>query len=124
MRIVAFCAVAVVSCGLLVSCDGSRAEDGGKPKYTIKEVMLKAHKSGLMKKAVLGTATPDEKKELCDYYVEMAKNAPPKGDADSWKQKTEALIRAAREVQAGKPGAGPAFRKAVDCDNCHNVHKE
>jgi hypothetical protein len=123
MRIVAYCVLAGAMLGSLACNDASRADDDGKPKYTVKEVMLKAHKSGLMKKAILGTATAAEKTQLVDLYVEMAKNEPAKGTAESWKQKTETLIRAARDVEAGKAGAGVAFREAVDCENCHKAHK-
>ena len=39
----------------------AQAGDAKAPKYTIKEVMTKAHKDGLMKKVVEGQASPEEK---------------------------------------------------------------
>jgi hypothetical protein len=108
----------------LLACDKKPLSDeNDKPKHTIKEIMALAHKKGLMKKAILGTATADEKKALVDYYIDLARSEPTKGGAESWKEKTTALVKAARDVEAGKPGAGVALRKAVDCDTCHGVHK-
>jgi hypothetical protein len=109
--------------GPLACMNGPGAEETDKPKHTTKEVMILAHKSGLMKKAILGTASADEKKELTALYVDLSKNEPAKGSAESWKEKTKALVAAAKDVEAGKPGAGPALRKAVDCDTCHKAHK-
>ena len=98
--------------------------DGGDvPKHSVKEIMVLAHKKGLVKKAILGTATAGEKHELTDLYVDLAKNSVSKGSAESWKEKTTALVQAAKDVEAGKPLSGAALRKAVDCDTCHNAHK-
>jgi hypothetical protein len=108
----------------LLACNSEPPPDGtDKPKHNIKEIMALAHKKGLMKKAILGTATAEEKKALVEFYIDLAKNEPTKGNAESWKEKTAALVKAARDVEAGKPGAGLALRKAVDCDTCHNAHK-
>jgi hypothetical protein len=117
------CMTAAIVLGLLACKNETPADGSDKAKHTIKEVMALAHKSGLMKKAVLGTATDDERKNLTELYVDLAKNEPTKGSAESWKEKTTALVKAARDVEARKPGAGVAFRRAVDCDTCHKDHK-
>ena len=105
------------------ACNNQSGPDGGKPRHTIKEIMQTAKKKDLIKKAVMGTASTSEKTELTDLLVDLSKNQPPKGSLDSWNAKTTKLVSAARDVEAGKPGAGPAFRQAIDCDSCHNVHK-
>jgi hypothetical protein len=100
----------------------SRGEEN-KPKHDIKEIMTLAHKKGLAKKVIDGKASADEKKELVDLYADLGKNAPPKGDAESWKEKSTAVVKAAKDVEAGKPGAQAALKKAINCAGCHNAHK-
>jgi hypothetical protein len=123
MRYRVYALAGVLSLGLLACSNGPQADDNGRPKHTIKQIMNLAHKSGLMKKAILGAATPAEKKELVDLYGELSADLPEKGNPESWKQLTTALVQAAKDVEAGKPGSGPALRKAVDCDTCHKLHK-
>ena len=94
-----------------------------KPKFTIKEVMKTNHKSGLMKKAAEGKATEAELKTLVANYEALAANKPPKGDEAAWKEKTAALLAAAKDVAAGKEGAGAALMKAYNCMACHSAHK-
>ena len=48
---------------------------------------------------------------------------PTKGDAESWKEKTGALVDAAKAVEEGKEGATKDLKKAMDCKACHTVHK-
>ncbi len=98
------------------------AEDE-KPKHTTKEVMKLAHKGGLMKKVVDGKATDAEKKQLVELYTSMAGNKPPKGDAEAWKEKTDAVVAAAKAAAEGKEGAGPLLQKATNCMGCHSAHK-
>ncbi|HVX13221.1 MAG TPA: hypothetical protein VHC22_18695 [Pirellulales bacterium] len=99
------------------------ADDDEKPKYTIKEVMKKAHKDGLMKKLADGGGTKADAEELLDLYKAMAKNKAPKGDAESWKTKTKALVDAAQNVVDDKPGARAELMKAANCAECHKAHK-
>ncbi len=65
----------------------AQAGDAKAPKYTIKEVMTKAHKDGLMKKVVEGQASPEEKAELLDLYLSLVEQDPPKGDAKAFHEK-------------------------------------
>jgi hypothetical protein len=101
----------------------SGADD--KPKYTIKEVMQKAHKGPLLKKVLSGKASQDEKDELVIGYTALSLNKPPRGEAADWKEKTEALISAAKAV--GKDDkdkqALAKLKKASNCKACHDQHK-
>jgi hypothetical protein len=123
MRYCVYVLAGALSLGLLACSNGPQAEGNGRPKHTVKQIMKLAHKSGLMKQAILGAATDAEKKELVNLYVELSSESPEKGTAESWKQLTAALLQAAKDVEAGRPGSGPALRKAVDCDTCHKLHK-
>lgn len=90
---------------------------------TIKDVMKTCMKGGLCKKVAGGKASDAEKKKLHDLFVAMAKCKPPKGDEDSWKEKTEALVNAAKAAVDGDGKAGAALKKAADCKGCHSAHK-
>jgi len=94
-----------------------------KPKFTIKEIMEKAHKSKLCGKVADGKASKEEKDSLVEMYIALGKNKPPKGEADSWKEKTTKLVDAAKECVKDEKVGGPQLKKAVDCAACHKVHK-
>lgn len=94
-----------------------------KAKHTIKDVMKVAMKGGLCKKVAKGEASADEKKQLVELFEALAANKPPKGEDDSWKSKTAALVAAAKDCEAGKAGAGEALGKAANCMDCHSAHK-
>jgi hypothetical protein len=98
------------------------AADDDKPKHTIKEVMKEAHKDGLMKKIASGKGEKDDKDKLVELYTDLSKNKPPKGEADDWKTKTTAMVKAAKAVADGS-GEGKALTKAANCKACHDLHK-
>jgi hypothetical protein len=125
MRTVKFSLMATLMLGMIANALASRADDGDKPKHTIKEVMKIAHnpKTSLAKKVISGSASDDEKKELVALYVDLGKNTPKKGTPEAWKDKTDAVVQAAKDVEAGKPGAAAALQKAINCANCHKEHK-
>lgn len=99
----------------------SSAQD--KAKYTIKEVMKKAHKEALLKTVVSGKATKEQKDSLVEMYTALTQNTPPKGAAASWKDKTGTLVAAAKDAAKDAKGAGPKLQKAADCKGCHSAHK-
>jgi hypothetical protein len=108
---------------LFLTAGYAGAEDE-KPKYTIKEVMKIANKEKLLNKVVDGKGTAEDKKKILELYEAMAKNKPPKGDADSWKKTTEAIVAAAKDVVDGKDGSLDALKKvATKCGDCHKEHK-
>ncbi len=102
----------------------ARAADGD-PKYTIKEVMKKAHTpdGGLLKKIVSGEGTKEDAEQLVELYTSLGQNKPPKGEPGSWQEKTGELLQAAKDVVADKEGAKARLEKAANCKNCHTEHK-
>jgi len=103
--------------GLVLFMDTNSQGGDKKEPVSIKVVMQKAMKGGLCTKVASGKASDDEKKQLVALFTDLAANKAPKGEADSWKDKTKALIDAA------KSGDGAALKKAADCKGCHSVHK-
>jgi hypothetical protein len=121
MRIVTSLFVSALVLGVLafVGARGAEEKKEDKPKYTIKEIMKKYHADdGLRDKAVAGKATPEEKKELVEAYTVLAQNKPPMGDEKAWKERTEAIIKAA------KSDDGEALKKATNCGSCHKEFKK
>ena len=92
---------------------------------TIKEVMKKAHtgKPKLCEKVATGKASKEEKQELLDLYTALSKDKPPKGEEDSWKEKTGALVAAAKACVADDKDGPDKLKKAVNCKACHEAHK-
>ena len=99
------------------------AEESDGKKYSTKEVMKVAFKGGLLKKVSSGNASAEEAKNLHAMLVSLSKNQPKKGDADSWKKLTSALVKASTAVKEGTEGAGVMLQKASNCKACHNIHK-
>ena len=99
----------------------SGAQD--KAKHSIKDVMQACMKGGLCKKVASGEASAEDKAKLVEMFEALAADKPPKGDDASWKEKTAALVAAAKDCAAGKDGAGAALGKAANCMGCHSVHK-
>jgi hypothetical protein len=129
MRTVKYFAMAMMTMGLLAGLGMFQAADPAKAKYTIEEVMEKAHKGGkksLLGKVASGAADEKQKKQLLEYYEELAKNPAPqadKGSAADWKKRTGALVVAAKDVVGSKPGAANSLTKAANCKACHSIYK-
>ncbi len=99
---------------------GDKDKKDEKPKYTIKEVMADAHKSGLWKKVAAGTAEKEDRQKLADLYKALMQSTPPKGDAEAWKKTTTEMHKIA--VDAIKdPEAGKKLK--VNCGACHGKFK-
>jgi hypothetical protein len=99
-------------------------DDKKKPKYTIKEVMKKAHagEDAILSKAKKGKATKEELKQLVVLYEALAKNKPPKGDLKDWEKRTAAMIKAAEAAVKDEKNV-VALGKLVNCAECHKLHK-
>jgi hypothetical protein len=124
MRTAKYFLMSVLTLGLAASLGMFRAADD-KPKYSIEEIMEKAHKGkpSLWKKVVDGKASKDDKQQLLEYYQELAKNKPEKGDAGDWKKRTSNLVKAAKDAVEGKAGSNKEVAKAANCKACHELHK-
>lgn len=101
----------------------AQAGDAKAPKYTIEEVMEKAHKDGLMKKIVAGEGSPEDKAQLLDLYLSLLEQDPPQGDATDFHEKAATAVVAAARVVVGRDGAEEALTRAVNCAACHKDHK-
>jgi hypothetical protein len=90
----------------------------------IKESMKKFHKgeTAPCKKVAGGTASASELADILKSYEAIAAAKPPKGTPASWDEKTKALISAVKDLQKD-PKNTSAFKKAVNCKACHEVHK-
>lgn len=109
---------------LTLAAYGLQAEDKeAAPKFTSKEIMKAGFKDGLCKKVADGQATDAEIDQLVEFCTVLAGNKPPRGDAESWKSKTDALVAAAKACAAGEKGSGDLLTKAMNCMACHQVHK-
>lgn len=120
--------MAVLTLGLAAGLGVFQAADEAKPKYDIEEIMEKAHKAAkgkpsLLQQVAKGSASKAQQKQLLDYYEELAKNKPEKGELKDWQKRTTALVKATKEVMDGKGGAGQSLMKAGNCKACHQVHK-
>jgi hypothetical protein len=127
MRIVLAGVCAALAFFVLVGSDhaGEKGKGKGKPKYTISEVMEKAHDmdDGLLFKVAAGKGNKEDAKKLLELYTELAKNKPPEGDPKSWKRFTDGLIAAAQVAVKGGEDAGKRLKKAANCSACHKAHK-
>jgi hypothetical protein len=90
---------------------------------SIKVIMKKAHKDKLLDKVLGGKASVREKQQLALLYVDLAKNKPKKGSANSWKALTTPLAQAAIAVAKGDNKAMGTLKSASNCKGCHSKHK-
>lgn len=111
--------VAFVSLGAFAAF----AADEEAPKHTVKQVMKAAMKDGLCKKVADGKGSKEDAGQLVVLFTAMAANAPPRGDAESWKAKTAALVAAAKACADGEEGASAKLGAAANCMACHKDHK-
>ncbi|MGV3754758.1 MAG: hypothetical protein ACO1QS_05205 [Verrucomicrobiota bacterium] len=96
-----------------------------KPKFSMEEIMKTGMKgdTSTLKKVVDGLATDAEKKQLVEYCKALTQHEPAKGDAESWKKKTAALLAAAEKVAGGDKAAIALLKETSNCKACHSVHK-
>ena len=99
------------------------AKKAAKPKHTIKVVMKKAMKEGLLKKVASGKATDKERLELLDLFVSLTENKAPKGEAASWNKYAAGAAMAAAKAAVGREDAAKSLKAATNCKACHTAHK-
>ena len=123
MRMVKNVVAAAVVLGLVAGLALVRADD--PTKYSVKDVMKMAHKGdpSLYKRIVGGEGSKDDKDKLVELYTALAADHPKVSDDDDWKMRTQAMLAAAKDVQAGKAEATDALKKAAACGDCHDRHK-
>jgi hypothetical protein len=127
MRTVKYWLMAALAVSLVgVSVAEEKKED--KKPETIKDVMKKFHSAPkgeqkMCEKFAAGKTTEDETKDILSAYEALGKFKPPKGDEAAWKDKTTALLNAAKDLANKKEGSKDAFSKAVACAACHAVFK-
>ncbi len=121
----------VVAAGVVTGtplCAADKPAAGDAPKYTIEEVMEKAHKGkekSMFSRVVAGKGSDEDKKLLVEYYQAMTANKPPKGDPAAWTKRNEAILTAAKQVQSsGDQKNLTALKNAANCKQCHDLHKE
>jgi len=94
-----------------------------EPANSIKEVMKKAHKDGLLKKVLDGQASAEEKTQLLDLYIDLLEGVPSKGDSNAWIMAAGRSMVAAGKVVVGREGAVEELKEATNCKACHDVFK-
>ena len=109
-------------CVLATGAARGLADDEEKTK-TIKGVMRAAMTSGLCKKVAKGDANEDEQEELVSLLETLSEAKPPKGSLDQWKERTQNLLNAAKDVIADKKDARKKLKKSANCAACHKQHK-
>lgn len=100
-----------------------QANDDDEPKYDIEQVMKEGMKGGLLRKVASGQASDEEKKKMIEMVESLPHYDLQKGDEESWKMKSEALIKAVKAVVEGEEGAAASLRTAANCMACHQAHK-
>ena len=81
-------------------------------------------KPSLVQKAVAGTASNEEIKQLLGYCQEMAKTKPPKGEQADWDARCGKIVSAVELLSKGDKSGGPQLKAAANCKECHKLHKE
>jgi hypothetical protein len=114
---------AVIATLSLVLVLGTNDAQEKKAKHTIPEVMKQAHKSGLWKKVATGKASDAEKEQLVELYTSLSQNEPPKGEHKAWKERTEAMLAAAKLSAKGDDKGGKALLSLVNCGMCHKMFR-
>jgi hypothetical protein len=94
----------------------------------IKQVMNTYHKAPkgedpICKKALEGKASAEELKKLVAAYKTLPKATPPKGEQESWNEKTAKLLAAAESLQKGEADGIAKYKEALNCKACHSAHK-
>jgi hypothetical protein len=124
MRPLLGCLVGMVALIFAVGA-ADRPGDDDDGDEIIERIMKRNFKGddALISKVTAGDATDAQKRKLIDALTTLSKARPPRGGAKSWKEKTGAMLDAARDVLAGKEGARNRLEEASDCKACHKRHK-
>ncbi len=93
--------------------------------FNLAEFMKTYHRgdSSLAQRARSGDAEPEELDFLLRNYQQFAAATPSKGDADSWRTRSAALVSATEALLAQSPDAIKRYGAAVNCKACHDEHR-
>ena len=97
-----------------------------KKEHSVIEKVMEDHFKGdtsNFKKAVKGELSKDEVTKLVAALKTLPAAKPSKGEAASWKEKTDALVAAGEKLEKGEADAGAALKAAGNCKACHDVHR-
>ncbi|MGI9519915.1 MAG: hypothetical protein ACR2NP_22870 [Pirellulaceae bacterium] len=89
----------------------------------IGDVMNDVMKPGLLRKAMGGEATDEEKLQILDMFIALTEHEPPQGDAEAWKARTTQLMTDYAKLLVGREGAVDALQTSSNCKSCHDVFK-
>ena len=95
------------------------------PKPSIKDIMKADNKGddSIVKQIIAGKGTQQQVDKLITDYKLLCELQPPRGDKDSWKNKTTALLEATEGLKLDDKASIAKFKTAVSCRECHSVHK-
>ena len=99
------------------------ADEKEKKELTLKGIMKTAFKGDLVKAVGTGKATDEQKEKMLTFAKAMTKLKPPRGEEESWKEKTKALVEATQACVDAKDDAASLFKTAANCAACHRSHK-
>ena len=97
--------------------------EGPDDAFSIKQVMQLAHENRLYRELLKEKVDPAVAERLGRLYESLSKQSPPKGDEESWRERTTALLESTRKVVAGDADGPGEFRRAVNCNSCHSRHR-
>ena len=124
MRILVGCVVvALLGSTLATNLIGANTTAPVEPENSIKDVMKKAHKDGLLKKVLGGEASQEEKVTLLGLYIDMLEGTPEKGEKNEWIMASGPSVLAAGKVVVGREGALDELKQATNCKACHDKFK-
>lgn len=90
----------------------------------IKQVMAQHKKDGLLDKVLNESSDEADRRKLVELYEFLVTAPPLKGDAKSWRQRTNALLNAARKmVQSQDETTLLGLKNASNCRACHSMHR-
>ncbi len=124
---------AALAIGALIAVSITKAdekeEEKDKKPMSVHDIMEKGFKgSKALYRKIISTKkepTKEEKEEFLSMMKDMAKNKPPKGDEEAWKEKTKALVEPTEKIVKGEDvkEAIKELKKAASCAKCHKEHK-
>jgi hypothetical protein len=116
--------LAIAVLALIAGVYSSRADDDSRSVIiAAMRRVFSGQDPPLIVRAAAGDANEVEKKRLLSVLTGLARTQADRGDPDSWKTKTAALLAAAQDLADGKEGAGDRLRAASNCRACHQIHR-